>query len=793
MKSRKTFATVLEEMKFFTRDAIEKFESEALEKDLSLTSLIVSKGLTTKPMLTSILQKNKDNLLLGELLVETNIIKPSIVAKALSEQQKSKQKSIGTIIEELGLISHENLLDALCTQLEIIKITPEAELVQTIQPALSGKFMTTNLVFPYLLDGNDITMLMVNPFNHELVVNLKKFYSKYTLTIAYVSKMDLLFFFDSLKIRKLSESFEIASQSIPIEVVSDNVSQDKESVNELEETLKILKIYLKKAIELNASDIHLEPMETSLRIRIALSGYLKVLTHFPKTISARMVNAIKAACGMDISSRRVPDDGRFTIKYNNVKYSLRVSTYPCIYGENCVIRILRQDAMARSLEGLGFSPANVARIKESILTPSGVILATGPTGVGKTTTLYSILQDLLVEEKHVITFEDPIEYSLDGATQAALNEKAGFTFDTALPAIMRQNPDVIMVGEVRDTKTANAIIRAALTGHKVLSTIHTENSTSTLNRLIKMEVEHFLLHETLDLIIAQRLVRISCPHCLEAYTPPGSLLKLLNIPVEDVDNYTFKKGMGSINGVKCEKCDGMGYAGQTSIHELLSINFEVARAISEKKTMWEIRETAIKKAGLITLREDCLYKVNLGITTLEECLRVTPDLDEPSRPIKTIIGLSERTSDFAPCDLGIVKFGQDLLSAAKMVTALGPETAEKMITELTLLGFIAEAFYSFSLSDLEKGSYRTISTQVSTFVGNKSYCHHFSDEQSRCQQCTKAKSLLLPFLERNHDNLYEVAIIADRYNAYIFHNSSKNNLPEWKVLLVDPIANKPAP
>lgn len=351
------------------------------------------------------------------------------------------------------------------------------------------------------------------------------------------------------------------------------------------------------------------------------------------------------------------------------------------------------------------------------------------------------------------------------------------------------NPDIIMVGEARDITTANAIISAALTGHKVLSTIHTENTTSTLNRLFKMGVESFLVYESIDLIIAQRLVRISCPLCQKEYTPSESLIHQLKIPRTDLINYAFKRGTGSISKAKCERCDGTGYTGQTAIHEILSLNSDVSRAIADGKSIWEVREIAIKRAGMVTLREDCLYKIHLSITTIEECLRVTPDLDEPSRILKIIIGLSQNTSDFAPCDYGIIEFDEQITRFARnnIKNRLPLEIEKELLTRLNESGLKARKIFTFSLSALDEERDREFKNTLKQYINQDRHCYQPLEDNSRCQQCNKAKNIIMPLLKTHSSSLSEIVIISDDQQSFIFSNRPKDNRAEWKLLLTEPL------
>lgn len=379
--------------------------------------------------------------------------------------------------------------------------------------------------------------------------------------------------------------------------------------------IKFVNLLLSQAIKEKASDIHIEPEEQSVKIRFRIDGILHDFTSFPRHLQLPIVPRIKILAGMDIVERRRPQDGRFRIRMETRDVDLRVSTFPVTFGEKVVLRILDQSATPITLEKLGFQKDILEKFQMLIKKPYGIILVTGPTGSGKTTTLYAALQKINSPEKNIITLEDPREYLLKGINQAEINSGIGFTFTDGLRAILRQDPDVIMLGEIRDLETAEIAIRSALTGHLVLSTLHTNDAAGAITRLIEMDIEPFMISSALIGVLAQRLVRTICPNCKEDYKPSEELLNSLGIEQLPAETVLYR-------GKGCKTCHQTGYRGRIGVLELMVIDDNLRKLIIEKANAEKLRESARKK-GMKTLREDGWQKVIQGITTPEEIFRVT--------------------------------------------------------------------------------------------------------------------------------------------------------------------------
>ena len=389
-------------------------------------------------------------------------------------------------------------------------------------------------------------------------------------------------------------------------VFSSNLSGEVQAVKFVNELLEL-------AVKQNASDVHIEPLEEVTRVRLRIDGLLYTAVEVPRSSHSAIVSRIKIICGMDIAEKRLPQDGRVEVEVGGSKIDLRVSTLPVINGEKVVIRLLGKSQKLLELEALHFSQSNLKTYKQLINSPHGMILLTGPTGSGKSTTLYATLQELNSETKNIITIEDPVERTLEGINQIAVNNKAGLTFATGLRSIVRQDPNIIMVGEVRDGETAKIAVQAALTGHLVFSTLHTNNAIGAVTRLVDIGIEPFLLAAALRGVVAQRLVRTICPHCKEQYL--AERLELVAIGCQENEQLVLYKGRG------CENCNYTGYKGRVAVQEVLQIKEELQNLITRGAEEGKLLEVA-KGNGFISLREDCLTKVLAGLTTVEEFYRV---------------------------------------------------------------------------------------------------------------------------------------------------------------------------
>lgn len=565
---------------------------------------------------------------LGRLLVNAGLISEDQLSKALEEQKKTAEK-IGSILIKLDYIDEDTLLKFLSKQFRVpsISIEPQdadPEVVKLIPPDMANRYE----VFPIRRKGRTLILGMVNP-GDITAMDAIKFATGLEVEPVVIahSKMKALlekFYKVTKEIRSVSdveepeeEEFFDFEDDADVELEEEEEEEDLSSASS-RPVIKLVNYLISNAVRRKASDIHIEPFEKVLRVRYRIDGVLQQVAEPPYSLKNAIVSRIKIMTGtMDVAERRVPQDGRIRIKVDGKPIDLRVSIIPTIYGEKVVMRILDKSSLMLDMTQLGFEPDNLQKFIEAIEKPFGLVLVTGPTGSGKSTTLYSALARLNKPEIQILTVEDPVEYNIKGINQVQVNEEIGFDFSMALRAFLRQSPNVILVGEIRDSETASIAIRAALTGHLVLSTIHTNDAPSTVNRLIDMGIEPFLVASSLNLIQAQRLMRKVCPKCKEPYEPEEKLLREAGIDPEMLKGGTlYKRGKG------CQLCGFTGYKGRIAITEVMPISPQLRDMILKGATSDELRETA-RKEGMRTLREDAIIKLKKGITTVEEVLRVT--------------------------------------------------------------------------------------------------------------------------------------------------------------------------
>jgi type IV pilus assembly protein PilB len=380
--------------------------------------------------------------------------------------------------------------------------------------------------------------------------------------------------------------------------------------------VKLVNSLIADAVRKGASDIHIEPYEKSLRVRFRIDGVMQEMMEPPFKFKAAILSRLKIMAELDIAERRVPQDGRIKIKVMNRTIDLRVSSLPTIFGEKIVMRILDKSNLNIDLEKLGFEPASMKEFVSAIANPYGMVLVTGPTGSGKTTTLYSALSRVNTPEVNVMTAEDPVEYNLDGINQVLVNDDVGLSFAAALKAFLRQDPNIIMVGEIRDIDTASIAVKAALTGHLVLSTLHTNDAPSAIGRMIDMGIEPFLVASSVNLVLAQRLVRRVCSACKKPFEPNEELLNELQLDRNDTKGATFLTGEG------CVDCNNTGYRGRQGVYEVMPMSSKIRDLVLDRASAGEIKRTAIEE-GMLTLRRDALQKLKRGLTTAEEVLKET--------------------------------------------------------------------------------------------------------------------------------------------------------------------------
>jgi len=413
---------------------------------------------------------------------------------------------------------------------------------------------------------------------------------------------------------KMTEAVQNEVSGINLEAVDNRIEQVR-AVSEEAPVIKLVNMIITKAVSERASDIHIEPQEKDLRIRFRIDGVLHEIMRSPKQIQAGVISRIKIMAGLNIAEARIPQDGHCDLSVGGKVVDFRVSTLPTIYGERVVLRVLRKDSILINLDDLGFLPGSLAKFKDAFSKPYGAVLVTGPTGSGKSTTLYAALNILNNKDKNIITVEDPVEYRLPGINQIQVSSKSGLTFSRGLRAILRASPDIVMVGEIRDKETAQIAIEAALTGHLVLTTLHTNDAPGAISRLTEMGIAPFLTASAVDCVQAQRLARRLCPDCKEKYSVPLEMLKRVKFPLDGTGEPVLYRPKG------CNKCNGTGYRGRVGIYEVMIVSETLKNLCVERATSDEIKRVAVEE-GMMTLRQDGFEKVKLGVTSLEEVLRV---------------------------------------------------------------------------------------------------------------------------------------------------------------------------
>jgi general secretion pathway protein E len=554
--------------------------------------------------------------LLGDSLVEEGLTTADVVTQAMARTERTGER-LGDVLVAMGAISTEDMLRALARQLNLPYLSrDELPSPLPILKNLSPKYLRQYAVCPVSVEGGQLTVAIADPLNPLIADDLRQSTGLEVKLV--VSHPDAI-------TEAIDRSYEGAAT--PLQRIVEGMDDDRtaevdEDVNHLRDmafeapVVRLVNLLVENAIDSGASDIHIEPFEDTLRIRYRIDGILFEQEAPPRRLQAAVTSRIKIMAEMNIAERRLPQDGRIRVTLRGRRVDIRVSTMPTVHGESIVMRLLDRSSVFLPLERLGFGAATAQRFERLITLPHGIVLVTGPTGSGKTTTLYGALDKINSPDRKILTVEDPVEYQLKGVNQIPVKSKIGLTFATGLRHIVRQDPDVILVGEIRDLETADIAIQAALTGHLVFSTLHTNDAPGAITRLQDMGVESFLLSSVLEGVIAQRLVRRICRACREPDAPSPADLQALGVKVEG--GTTLFRGRG------CAECRGTGYRGRTGIYELFEITEEVRSLTLRRVSTREIRRYAIEN-GMVTLRLDGWAKAQEGVTTVDEVLRVTQE------------------------------------------------------------------------------------------------------------------------------------------------------------------------
>ncbi|MFH1347995.1 MAG: type II secretion system ATPase GspE [Candidatus Margulisiibacteriota bacterium] len=551
---------------------------------------------------------------LSEFLLENRVVSSSQMQTARLEADKTGE-ALGMALSRLGMVTENVILKyyidyCKIPQVEIKEIDPR--LINIIPEKTARRYH----LIPVKQENSKLTLAMSDPLN-IMVLDEIKFRTGLEIEINVASDSEISKAINQFyqaggvgAVGDIVKTIDVGSLAVGEEEVE---LKKLRSLAEEAPIIKLVDTFIKQAYHDRASDLHIEPDENILRVRHRIDGTLYDVATLPKYLQAAVISRAKIMADLNIADKRAPQDGRFQINIEGNPIDVRVSSFPTIYGENMVMRLLDVHSILIGLEEIGFTQADLERFKSLIQSPYGIILVTGPTVRGKTTTLYSALNMLNSPKKNIMTVEDPVEYHLFGIRQAQVNPKGGLTFATGLRSILRQDPDIIMVGEVRDLETAEIAVHAALTGHLVLSTLHTNDASSALTRLVDMGVEPFLISSSVIGIIAQRLVRVICPQCKEAVKPSANIMK---------DFPSIKEGAKLYHGKGCNACKGIGFKGRTGIYEMLVMNEKIKELVVSKASASDVKKAA-EAGGMKNIRNNGLEKALAGITTIEEIMQAT--------------------------------------------------------------------------------------------------------------------------------------------------------------------------
>lgn len=608
-------------------DQLKHAQSEHERTGIALSKILVRLGMVSEEVFTNVLgvqMRNSTRMRIGELLLKHGYITEAQLNRALEEQKKTGQR-LGRILVTLGFMPEERLVEILSAQFEVpyVKLS-NFNIDPDVHNYISEDVCRIYKIVPLFVTDKTLTIAMTDPTNVR-VIDIVKFKSQMDVDIVMASEKDVM--------AAVDRTYTSSSQGDSLEALLNKAKEDgsdeletvdreAEQVQEADLTdeegqqvVKIVTSLIQEAIARKASDIHLEPQETYLKLRYRIDGDLQVQAPIPARLMSQIISRIKLLSKMDIAEKRKPLDGRFTVRYRGSEVDLRVSSFPVSLRkrgvcEKIVMRILDPNSGQFPLKDMGFAPMMFKQFQDAINSPNGIVLVTGPTGSGKSTTLYASIREILDPTINVSTMEDPVELNIDGVNQGQINPAAGFTFAAGIRALLRQDPDVIMIGEMRDKETSSMAIEAALTGHLVFSTLHTNDSAGSYPRLLEMGLEPFLVATVIKGILAQRLVRRICKHCKEPVEVSPELREELHLSPD----MQFYHGRG------CEHCDGTGYKGRCGIYEFLVPNEAVRNAVVKRASGEVIKQIAMKECGMITLRMDGMQKALDGLTTIEQVL-----------------------------------------------------------------------------------------------------------------------------------------------------------------------------
>ena len=562
----------------------------------------------------------ENKMQLGQLLLARDIVTAEQIEKALAEQKdKGHRKLLGELLVEMGYCTENQIASALAQGYGVpyAQVTPKICDPKVIE-ILPREFLEEYIVLPLFKVNNVLTIAVNEPTNVFLIDEIERISGCKVQIVCSTSKdikATLQTYLPAANVFVIDDIID--EQGLEEFALIENITQDISNLEEIagqSPVVKLVNYLLYNAVRENASDIHIEPDDKKLRVRYRVDGRLYEKMCPPYQMHSALVSRVKIMAELDIAQRRLPQDGGIHVLVEGRPIDLRVSVMPGNFGEKVVIRIIDPQKVLFSLESLGFVYENLQLFRQVIQSPNGIVLVTGPTGSGKNTTLYAALSELNNEEVNICTVEDPVECNIAGINQFQVNQGAGFQFSTALRSLLRQDPDIIMVGEIRDEATANIAVQAALTGHLVLSTLHTNDAPGAVTRLLDLGVAPYLLSASLIAVLAQRLVRKICPNCKTEYEPPASIKKVVEKDHGKIENF--------YRGVGCKKCRNTGYAGRIAIQELFVPNEEIKEMINDRSSLKKLRKKGLQN-GMVSLHSDGIEKVKAGIISIEEVLRTT--------------------------------------------------------------------------------------------------------------------------------------------------------------------------
>jgi type IV pilus assembly protein PilB len=612
-----------------TRDQLSKARKiqDQLKGQKSLSDVLLEMNWVSESRLEEFARRHRSKLSIGDILISRRLVTQHDVMAAREVQRKSgpRAKRIGEVLIEMGLIEEKHVVESLAEKFSLSIMDPDISQIDVeLVSKVSLKYLRRQVALPIRLEDGLLQLVVADPTMTHFIEEITRLFNC-RVKVALATSVVILKTLDLLDAMLQGKDAGIADYHKVKYHTLEAQSQSGE-----DRVIQMVDHLIRSAIEEGASDVHLEPMANKLRVRYRIDGVLVHKMDFPRDYTPRIISRIKILADADVAERRKHQDGRIFVKTEKQEIDIRASFYAAVFGENVVLRILNKASLI-SLQELGFAPNILRLYSEDVLaSPSGITLITGPTGSGKTTTLYSSIDHCNDPTVKIITCEDPVEYVIDGISQCSINEKIGLTFNETLRSIVRQDPDIIVIGEIRDKFSADVAVQSALTGHKVFATFHTEDSVGALVRLINMEIETSLIASTIGAVLAQRLVRKVCASCRTPYEPEDRVLRRFGLRREELSKFTLWHGKG------CSACNFTGHRGRLGIYELLVPNADIRDAILLKRTMQEMRQISLESCNLCTMQEDGMVKALSGVTTLEEVLENAPRVFH-HRPLETLM------------------------------------------------------------------------------------------------------------------------------------------------------------